>query len=148
MSKLQTPGNTYSAILEKIFHDRYTAGRSEVPFSRSDLVTAARLLKRPLPKNLGDIIYALRYRVALPASITATQPAGSYWTIEGTGRAEYAFRLSHQSRIVPNLSLVTIKIPDATPEIVVAFTQSDEQALLAKIRYNRLVDVFPQPSGH
>lgn len=34
------------------------------------------------------------------------------------------------------------KIPDATPEIISKYALSDEQALLAKIRYNRLVDVF------
>jgi len=44
--------------------------------------------------------------------------------------------------------LVTIKIPDATPEIVSAHAMSDEQALLAKIRYNRLIDVFPGVSAY
>ncbi len=34
------------------------------------------------------------------------------------------------------------KIPDATPEIISASSLSDEQALLAKVRYNRLIDVF------
>jgi len=34
------------------------------------------------------------------------------------------------------------KIPDATPEIISQYALSDEQALLAKIRYNRLIDVF------
>lgn len=37
---------------------------------------------------------------------------------------------------------MTIKIPDATPEIIRANGQSDEQALLARVRYNRLVDIF------
>jgi hypothetical protein len=37
---------------------------------------------------------------------------------------------------------VTIKVPDATPEIVVGYSLSDEQALLAKVRYNRLIDIF------
>ncbi|MEO6623342.1 MAG: hypothetical protein ABIN37_00695, partial [Burkholderiaceae bacterium] len=35
-----------------------------------------------------------------------------------------------------------IKVPDATPEIIGAYALGDEQALLAKVRYNRLVDVF------
>ena len=43
---------------------------------------------------------------------------------------------------------MTIKIPDATPEIVSAYSMSDEQALLAKIRYNRLLDVFLGVSAH
>ena len=34
------------------------------------------------------------------------------------------------------------KIPDATPEIIRQYALSDEQALLAKIRYNRLIDLF------
>lgn len=34
------------------------------------------------------------------------------------------------------------KIPDATPEIISQYALTDEQSLLAKIRYNRLIDVF------
>ena len=50
--------------------------------------------------------------------------------------------------MVPNPEMTTIKIPDATPEIVSAHAMSDEQALLAKIRYNRLLDVFLGVSGY
>jgi hypothetical protein len=35
-----------------------------------------------------------------------------------------------------------IKIPDATPGIISIYARKEEQALLAKVRYNRLVDVF------
>ena len=35
-----------------------------------------------------------------------------------------------------------IKLPDATPEIVAAHALGDEQSLLAKVRYNRLIDIF------
>ena len=37
---------------------------------------------------------------------------------------------------------ITIKLPDAAPEIVFACALSDGQALLAKIRHNRLIDIF------
>ena len=37
---------------------------------------------------------------------------------------------------------MAIKVPDATPEIITKYSLSDEQALLAKIRYNRLLDIF------
>ena len=46
------------------------------------------------------------------------------------------------NRIVPNRELVTVKIPDATPEIIAKYALSDEQALLARVRYNRLIDIF------
>ena len=44
--------------------------------------------------------------------------------------------------IVPREELLTIKVPDATPQIIGAYALGDEQVLLAKVRYNRLVDVF------
>jgi hypothetical protein len=46
------------------------------------------------------------------------------------------------SRILPREDLILIKIPDSTPEIISTYAQGDEQALLARVRYNRLVDVF------
>ena len=38
--------------------------------------------------------------------------------------------------------LATTKIPDGTPSIVRKYSISDEQALLAIVRYNRLIDIF------
>lgn len=113
-----------------------------IAFDRTELEDAAVLLGVKLPKNLGDVIYSFRYRNPLPAQILKTQPDGMEWVIEGAGRAKYEFRLVRVNRIEPNPNLVTTKIPDATPEIVTAHALSDEQALLAIIRYNRLIDVF------
>ena len=134
--------NRYQRIAEHIFLERYRPGDMEVLFGREDLAAAAGQLGLARPKNLGDVVYALRYRTQLPESITATAPFGQEWTIRGAGQAAYAFRLGRINRIRPNAALVTVEIPDATPEIVAARAMSDEQALLAKIRYNRLLDVF------
>lgn len=134
--------NRYQRIIERVFLDRYHPGDVEVPFLRQDLIDVAQRLGVPVPRNLGDILYAFRYRTELPKSITNTAPTGMEWTIRGTGQAAYKFSLVTVNRIVPNHALMTIKIPDATPEIVSAHAMSDEQALLAKIRYNRLLDVF------
>jgi hypothetical protein len=38
--------------------------------------------------------------------------------------------------------LAETKIPNATPGVIEAYALSDEQSLLAKLRYNRLVDTF------
>ncbi len=134
--------NRYKALIEKIFFAHYKKGATEVPFEREELIPAAKALKIDLPKNLGDVVYSIRYRTTMPEKILATQPAGKEWIIEGVGRAMYAFKLVTKNRIVPNNDLVTIKIPDSTPEIIAAYALSDEQALLAKVRYNRLIDVF------
>lgn len=132
----------YFAIIEKIFLDRYRKGDTAVAFARTDIETAAAELGIALPKNLGDVVYSLRYRTALPRTILDTQPQGREWIIEGTARARYAFKLVTITRIRPSEALTTIAIPDATPELIRAYALDDEQALLAIVRYNRLIDTF------
>lgn len=134
--------NRYKALLEKIFFDRYVKEASVLPFERSDIETAAKELGLILPKNLGDLVYSMRYRTPLPDRVLETQPEGLEWIIDGMGRALYAFKLVKKSRIVPNPQLVNIAIPDATPEVIRAYALDDEQALLAIVRYNRLIDTF------
>lgn len=144
MSKAKTGRgeNRYKMLIEKVFVDRYEKGASEVAFERGDLVAAAKSLGIKLPKNLGDVVYSVRYRTSMPDSVLDIQPKGMEWVIEGVGRSKYVFKLVPINRIVPNPELVVIKIPDATPEIVGAYALSDEQSLLAKVRYNRLIDIF------
>jgi hypothetical protein len=134
--------NRYGAIIEKIFLDRYRYGVSELEFARTDIEDAAMALQIELPKNLGDLLYSFRFRATLPERIVETQPAGMEWVIELAGRAAYKFRLVKINRILPRRDLVTIDIPDATPELIRAYTLDDEQALLAVVRYNRLIDTF------
>ena len=137
-----TLDDLYSVIVAKIFADKYREGATEVAFSRDEMLKAADDLDLERPKNVGDVAYSFRFRRQLPASITSTAPEGKEWIISGRGRSKYAFELATISRVRPNLNLVDTKIPDATPEIVLQYSQSDEQALLAKIRYNRLLDIF------
>jgi hypothetical protein len=142
VSRRRKRPNRYAALISRIFRDKYKKGMTEVPFRRDDLTAAAKALRITLPKNLGDVIYSMRYRVGLPDEIVRTQPKDKHWVIVGKGRAEYAFQLVKVSHIAANPQLLAIKIPDATPELVGAYALSDEQALLAKIRYNRLLDIF------
>jgi hypothetical protein len=78
----------------------------------------------------------------MPESITSLATGGREWLIMGVGRGRYEFRLVSLEPIVPNEQLAATKIPDATPEIVSRHAQTDEQALLAKVRYNRIIDIF------
>ncbi len=139
---MTTSQNRYHAVVEKIFFDRYTDGHADMPWAREDLEHAAEALGIKLPKNLGDVVYSIRYRSPMPSKILATQPEGMEWVIGGVGRALYAFRLVPTNRIRPRDDMVAIKIPDSTLEIIRAYAVSDEQALLAKVRYNRLIDLF------
>ena len=123
------PNNRYQSIIEKIFFDQYEQSKTELFFERIDLEKAASDLEIQLPKNIGDVIYSIRYRTDMPAKILATQPKGLEWIIEGVGRSKYAIKLVKVNRIIPNIDLITTKIPDSTPEIVSQYSLSDEQAL-------------------
>jgi hypothetical protein len=80
-------------------------------------------------------------RRQLPSAIQSLGP----WMIVGRGKARYAFvRLTTSPAIEIQADLLTILLPDATPEIVVEYAGDDEQGILATVLYNRLLDVFLQ----
>lgn len=134
--------NRYSALIEKIFFDRFADGARQLEFERVDIEFAASDLGIKLPKNLGDVLYSFRFRTPLPSRILATQPEGMEWLITMAGKGRYRFTLFSLSRVTPNKDLMLIAVPDSTPEIIRSYALDDEQALLAIVRYNRLVDVF------
>lgn len=134
--------NRYAQILAFIFNSKYTPGASTIEFVRQDLKDACVELGIVQPDNLSDIIYNFRHRNELPASITSRAPTGLSWIITGRGRSKYQFEAASASRVVPAVGRIVTKVPDATPEIIRENTLGDEQALLAMVRYNRLVDTF------
>jgi hypothetical protein len=142
VAKSNKTGSLYQTLIEHLFRNHYSKSKTRFEFEREELVQIAKELALNIPKNLGDVIYSLRYRTQMPKSVLATQPKGMQWIIEGAGRAKYAFVLVKLSRIVPATNLITIGIPNSTPEIIRAYALDDEQALLAIVRYNRLIDTF------
>lgn len=138
----------YVQIIERIFFTHWKRDSLEFEFERGEIESAARHLfdtgKTALqkPKNLGDVIYTFRHRKELPLSIRQTQPQDRSWLILGAGDARYRFRLNKLTKITPTAGLLVRKIPDATPAIVIENALNDEQALLARLRYNRLIDTF------
>ena len=132
-----------SQIVTAIFFDRYVEGKTSIEFSRQDLYDACEKHRIIPLANMGDgALYSYRYRTRLPKRILDTQPKGKEWVILGRGISQYEFRLVSANNILPNPNLIATKIPESTPEIIKRYAFSDEQALLARIRYNRLVDTF------
>ena len=137
------PGQgVYKSIVEHIFQTHYGPGDVEVPFVRDDIVAAAEQLGLKRPKNLGDVIYSVRYRSDMPESVQDLAPEGHEWIIRSAGSGRYKFVAVVPLDLAPNRTMAVVKIPDATPGLIAMYALSDEQALLAKLRYNRLVDVF------
>ena len=133
----------YDGVIEKVFFDNYNKGDVRVSFNREELAEACQSLGFDRIKNLGDIPYSYRFRKALPDSIKETVHSSSEWIITGSGIASYEFRQACPGKIQPSANRMPIPVPDATPEIVKHYAPgTDEQALLARVRYNRLVDIF------
>lgn len=134
--------NRYMAIIAEIFRQRHKSGLRQVEFDRQDIVSTAAKLGVALPKNLGDVIYSFRYRTRLPTEVLATAPKDETWIIRSAGRSKYRFALVSDMRLEPNPDLAETKIPDATPGMIAKYAFGNEQGVLARIRYNRLLDIF------
>lgn len=134
--------NRYAQIIERVFFSHYRKGQREFTFSRDELLRAAEEASIQRPKNIGDLVYSFRYRYDLPDSIKEKAPEGLNWIIRPAGKSLYSFVAVSQPLIELNPSLVQTKVPDSTPGVISMYALNDEQALLAKLRYNRLVDIF------
>ncbi|NNJ13179.1 endonuclease [Chloroflexales bacterium ZM16-3] len=133
----------YSKIILHLFRKHYSEGATEVVFHRSEIGPASEAEGVEAPRNLGDLIYYFRFRQPLPEEIIRKTPPGQQWIIRSGGRSIYKLvAITPTFEIVPNPHKLTIKIPDSTPGIIARYALSDEQALLAKLRYNRLIDIF------
>jgi hypothetical protein len=135
------PGR-YPQIIEHIFLAHFKKGKDIVEFDRDDVRAACEKLGVELVKNIEDLVYSFRYRAALPESIRSKAPIGKAWIIQPAGTAKYRFVLRAVATIVPTQGMAETKIPDATPGLVAMYALNDEQGLLAKVRYNRLIDLF------
>jgi len=129
----------YDQLLSEIFHRHRGPTQDEFEFEREEMEEILRSWKKRV-KNLGDIIYSYRSgRRLLPESITTTGD----WLISGRGKGRYAFiRLKRSPYISIPTDLQIIDILDATPDIILKYRSHDEQGLLTRIAYNRLVDTF------
>ena len=132
----------YAPILVGIYANHYRSGITEFEFARDEIRSVAASKAIQLPANLGDLVYSFRYRSEMPKDIVDNTPSGTSWIIMGAGRGKYKFLLGKWQDIQPQIGRETIKILDDTPETIRRYTLKDEQACLARIRYNRLIDQF------
>jgi hypothetical protein len=134
--------NLYSQLIETIFFRHFQEGVKDFAFDRFEISATAEELGLKLPKNIGDVLYTFRYRKPLPTRIRNSAPTGFEWTIRSAGIARYTFVLVPEFSVTPSPLLAETKILDATPGVISRYALTDEQALLAKLRYNRLIDIF------
>jgi hypothetical protein len=113
--------NRYSQIIERIFFSHYEEGATEVCFDRTEIELVARELQINVPKNIGDIVYSFRYRVALPETIRAKATDDRQWIIRAAGKAKYCFVLVTEHEILPDAMKAETLVPDATPGLIAMY---------------------------
>jgi hypothetical protein len=135
--------NRYTQLLEHLFEAHYSPGTTEVTFDRAEMEAAAEQLGIKLPRNPYDVLYSFRFRAPIPEAMQQKAPPGREWIIRTAGRGAYkCVASSVAANIVPDAALVETKVPDSTPGVIALYALDDEQALLARLRYNRLIDIF------
>lgn len=138
----ERPEAIYVAIMRRLFEQKGRGVESFI-WNRAELTAIAGTLGVSAPKNLGDNIYSIRSgRADLPTEVQELAPRGKYWLILPHGRSVYRCVLANAAFIDPSPLTPVVKVPDATPQIVAAHARGDEQAVLSRVRYTRLVDVF------
>ncbi len=129
----------YDEVILRVFRRHYHKGGSFLEFSKDELDKICRELGI-VARNIPDIVYTFRSRRRLPEGIRKT----GHWAIAAAGRGTYAFqRLANPPHFeIPFGDYTPIDIYDAIPEVVEGLLRQDEQSLLTRILYNRLVDIF------
>jgi hypothetical protein len=129
----------YDQAIIEMFQRVYKPNTKVLPFTKDELVQACQDLAIVI-NNVPDIPYHYRTgRSDLPDEILDT----GNWVIEGAGKGKYTFvKLEREPYIQIPEDLYITEVPEATPDVVLKYGSVDEQGLLTRIRYNRLVDTF------
>jgi len=129
----------YDQVIIEMFRRAYKPDADASPFTKDELVQVCQESSIVI-NNVPDVPYHYRTgRSDLPDEILDT----GNWVIEGAGKGRYTFvKLKRSPYIHIPDDLYVTEIPEATPDIVLKYGGVDEQAVLTRIRYNRLVDTF------
>lgn len=127
------------AVTHRVIQELFTRSTR---FTISDIDRVCADLSLPRLGNKADLVYGYRFRFDLPDAIERSAPDGWNWVIELVGKGEYEFVLRRVKWITPSPDQPLIKLPDMTPQILKPLMLNDEQAMLTRLRHNRLIDTF------
>jgi len=125
-------------ILLRIVERNRVAGTDEVEFTTKNISSVAAELGLDYG-NPHDLVYYFRRRKSLPQELAGE----GFSEIKTLAKGRFVLLKSPVVSSIPfPQDIAVTDIPDATPQIIYDRCGSDEQALLARVRYCRLVDCF------
>ncbi len=129
----------YDIVILTLFLRHYQPGLKRLIFQKDEIEDVCQELNIKV-RNIPDIPYTYRVRRNLPKEILKT----GHWAIESVGKSGYAFiMLENPPRFdIRFQDYEPINIFNAIPELVDGLLRTDEQSLLTKLLYNRLIDIF------
>ncbi len=129
----------YDQVIVELFNRLHKKGETRLSFAKKDIERVVVDLGLEI-RNIPDIAYTYRTgRSSLPAEILKH----GHWAIDGAGKGKYFFvKLNRSPYFDLPEDMEKVAILDATPQVVLKYQSGDEQAMLARVRYNRLVDTF------
>jgi len=126
----------YIRVMKELFARHSAKTSEEFEWSRKEIKEIASHLGVKEPDNLGDNIYSIRHgREALPQDLL-NLALPRHWLLLPNGKGKYKFVKAKNGPFAPDTTLRAIKMPNSTPQIVERYALGDEQAVLARIRYN------------
>lgn len=142
----------FSSVLVILFQASLSNRSKIFRFDHDDFIeavnVAGRIASPPCELSIHQFVALFSSEKGWPVEILISTPRSKLWIIVGKGDAQYEFRLITKPFLSADEGRSVTKLHDATPEIVRRFALSDEQAALARIRYNRLVDIFCKCVAH
>lgn len=132
----------FDRLIEKVFFDNYREGMTEFEFTFEDIEKAANDLGIVLPENFEDVLFSFENYGSSPREHERLQSEAHQTTSNKAQQGYCMVKASSNNHVAPRNDIVVTQIFDLTPKQLQAYALDDEQALLAIVRYNRLVDTF------
>lgn len=116
--------------------------KDNILFTRDDIISFFKKNHIKTPKNIGDLIYNLRYRSDYLSSYDYFLKKDYTWTLISLNTGEYALVAKKQLRLPDLESLEINYIDDITPAHIHNLRTYNDQSLLMKILQNNILQEF------
>lgn len=134
--------NKAKSFIKHLIEKNFTASQDSIPFSRDDVSLYCLKKFKKIPKNVGDIIYSLRYRMDYLSTFDHLLDPDYTWTLLSLSTGQYELKPMPKLKLPDLTSVPVISKIDKTPEHIHNLRPLNDQSLLMKIYQNKVLSEF------